>query len=192
MKLRQLSDGQYALDAYLMRSNSAVSDKSWVAQITGPDPKYRFTRRFVDRERFQSRRTNDGTQTFGPLRPGEIYEYRNIAGNGESGHSYGRCGGDSGFFVIVDGEIEEVEKCEILTLIAKATHDERTPTMPNDQAKLLTGEIEINEATSKASSSCVCCIYRETGEDDYAYDDDCPQCRKTQRRPRRNYAEERD
>lgn len=51
MNLRTLDTGFYALDAYLMRSNSAVSDGSWIARITGRDPKYTLAREFVPREK---------------------------------------------------------------------------------------------------------------------------------------------
>ncbi len=114
MNLRKLDTGLYALDAYLMRSNSAVSDGSWIARIIGRDPKYTLAREFVSREKHQSRSTNDGTQTFGPLREGEIYEYRRFAERNQSGYSYRKHGGMSGFFTIRCGELIEMQKIEVL------------------------------------------------------------------------------
>ena len=117
MILRQLNSGLFALDTPLMRTNSAISDRSWVAQITGTNPKYMFERKFIERQRFQSRPTEDGTQTFGPLCPDVIYEYRGIAWPQQSGYSYRRNGGKGGFFRIVDGTLAEVEKCEVLVYL---------------------------------------------------------------------------
>lgn len=114
MNLRKINTGLYALDAYLMRSNSAVGDGSWVARIVGRDPKYTLAREFVPREKHQSRSTNDGTQTFGPLSEGEIYEYRQIAEENQSGYSYRKHGGLSGFFTIRNGELIELQKIEVI------------------------------------------------------------------------------
>jgi hypothetical protein len=114
MNLRKLDTGLYALDAYLMRSNSAVSDGSWIARIIGRDPKYTLAREFVSREKHQSRSTNDGTQTFGPLKDGEIYEYRQIAVENQSGYSYRKHGGISGFFTIRNGELIELQRIEVM------------------------------------------------------------------------------
>lgn len=114
MNLRKLDTGLYALDAYLMRSNSAVSDGSWIARIIGRDPKYTLAREFISREKHRSRSTNDGTQTFGPLKEGEIYEYRQIAVENQSGYSYRKHGGISGFFMIRNGEMIELQKIEVM------------------------------------------------------------------------------
>ena len=114
MKLRKLDTGLYALDAYLMRSNSAVGDGSWIARIIGRDPKYTLAREFVSREKHQSRSTNDGTQTFGPLKEYEIHEYRQIAVENQSGYSYRKHGGMSGFFTIRNNELLQLQKIEVL------------------------------------------------------------------------------
>jgi len=114
MELRKLDTGLYVLDTYLMRSNSAVSDGSWVARIIGTDARFTFQREFVQRDKNQSRSTNDGTQTFGPLKEGEIYEYRKIAARNQSGYSYRKHGGQSGYFKICDGVFTEIPKMEVL------------------------------------------------------------------------------
>lgn len=119
MNLQHIGDGIYTVDAYLMRTNSAIGDRSWVAQVSGLDPKYGFSRRFVDREKFQSGWNSDGRQAFGPLEPGMIYEYRNIAEENQSGYSYNRHGGLSGFFSIVDGQMRKMTKVEVTFAMRK-------------------------------------------------------------------------
>ena len=104
MRLTQ-SHGRYYLTTYRMRSNRGGSDCSWMAEIVGTCPKFRFRRVFVGREVFQSRPTNDGEQTFGPLDEGRIYEYRAVACYGESLYAYSRGIHLSGFFKIVDGKL---------------------------------------------------------------------------------------
>lgn len=104
----------YVLRTMLMRSNSAVTDRSWVAEITGKDSKYWLARKFVQRDRYQDRPTKNGDQAFGPLMPGKVYEYRNIAFDEQSAYSYRKSGGMDGFFEIVDEEICEIEKAEVM------------------------------------------------------------------------------
>jgi hypothetical protein len=96
-----------------MRTNSAVKDRSWVAEITGTDAKYGLRRTFLKRS-VKQEHNQDGIQTFAPLFNGEVYEYRAIMRDGESAYHYRKeSGGMSGFFQLVDGEIIEWEKKDV-------------------------------------------------------------------------------
>lgn len=82
-----------------LRSNSRTGDSSWIAEITGVGGKYGLVRQFIKATHNVTGNAN-GTQSF-ILKPGTIYEYRNIW-LGESAHSYGKYGGSSGFFRLTD------------------------------------------------------------------------------------------
>jgi len=104
----------YDLHAHYMRCNSAISDRSWLAEIVGADAKWGFQRKFERSVKHQRRSTVDGFQIWENLTEGSVYEYRDISEEWQSGHNYNREGGLSGFFKIIDGQMVSVKKDEVL------------------------------------------------------------------------------
>lgn len=88
---------------------------AWVAQITGPDPKYGLARAFVKKQSDTSRSGRSGSLHFEITDPG-VYEYRNVQlpaaeksiGNLVSG------------FVRVDasGGVEELSKQDVIDTVS--------------------------------------------------------------------------
>lgn len=115
MKLTKIADDKYMLETPLMRSNSRVSDKSWIAEIVGRNPKFRYERKFCERTKHPSGVI--GTQDFIDLRTGVIYEYRDLCGEKQSAYSYASKGGNSGFFVIENNELKTIEESDVLKLL---------------------------------------------------------------------------
>jgi hypothetical protein len=100
-------------------------------------------------------------------------EYNWDIGNGiyeiRGGKTIGRSGDKT--YLRIDGN-----QCEELTLEEVKQHF-RTPTPA---------------ATPETTETCIACTYRDTGEDDHAYDPECKECRNAsvQGRRRESYAEE--
>jgi hypothetical protein len=123
-KLEKIGDA-YTLTTDRIRSNLAVSDRSWLAEITGIGGKYGLERSFVPRCH-DVYGNQDGEQTFGPLKEGTTYEYRQIW-RGDSANQYSKGNSASGFFRIENGEAVEMSKTEIFeACLASQRNDKAT------------------------------------------------------------------
>lgn len=99
----------YQLSTYLMRHcPRGVQDRSWLAEIIGTHPRYGLDRQFIRSKKYQVGSTRDGTQTFGPLYVGSVYQYRAIAENNSSGYQYLKGNHLSGYFDIFRGKMRSL------------------------------------------------------------------------------------
>lgn len=112
----------YLLTTGRIRSNSAISDHSWVAEITGLGGPYGLLRSFVSRSKSQYG-NHDGEQSFGPLSEGKVYEYRAIW-DGSSAHQYRKGTGQvDGFFRIDEHGAEiKMTKAEAIAFLQSQAH----------------------------------------------------------------------
>jgi hypothetical protein len=90
---------------------SAYAGKAWVAEITGPDPKFGLTRRFLPKRDETAARSNtyrDLVWTL-PLTEGACYEYFVQVTSGQQ---------ERGFWLVRGGALVAVERADVLRRFA--------------------------------------------------------------------------
>ena len=102
---------------YITISSHSYGGKTWIARITGTDPKFGLARVFESKRDVTSSKSNKyrDLEWVLVLDEGAVYEYR------EMDNSSG--GGDSGYWQVRDGKLVDVSRQDILEHFAmKATH----------------------------------------------------------------------
>ena len=88
--------------------------RTWIARITGKDPKFGFNREFVRKHDVSVARSNvyRRLEFYLETEEGAVYEYRDLNGSAR--------GGESGFWIVRGGELHQISRQEVLGLFAEA------------------------------------------------------------------------